>query len=81
MLITPRPLPSSCSCLARPATIRPPVAANGWAAASEPPLTLSFARSIEPSGLSRPSFSLQKAGSSQAFSVQSTWAAKASWIS
>ena len=48
MLITPRPLPSSCSCLARPATMRPPVAANGWAAASEPPLTLSFVRSIEP---------------------------------
>ena len=51
MLITPRPLPSSFSCLARLATIRPPVAANGWAAASEPPLTLSFLRSIEPSGL------------------------------
>ncbi len=61
--------------------MRPPVAANGWAAASEPPLTLSLSRSIEPSGLSRPSFSLQKDGSSQAASVQSTWAAKASWIS
>ena len=42
--------------------MRPPVAANGWAAASEPPLTLSFSRSIAPSGLSRPSFSLQKSG-------------------
>src|SRR6185503_12698593 len=42
MLITPRPLPSSCSCLARPATMRPPVAAKGWAAASEPPFTFSF---------------------------------------
>ena len=81
MLITPRPSPRSCSALARPATIRPPVAANGWPAASEPPLTLSLARSIEPSGSSRPSRSVQKTGSSQAFSVQSTCAAKASWIS
>ena len=61
--------------------MRPPVAANGWAAASEPPLTLSFSRSIEPSGFSRPSFSLQKSASSQACSVHSTCAAKASWIS
>ena len=41
-----------------PATIRPPVAANGWPAASEPPLTLSLSRSIAPSGASRPSRSL-----------------------
>ncbi len=34
--------------------MRPPVAANGWPAASEPPLTLSCSRSIEPSGSSRP---------------------------
>ena len=34
--------------------MRPPVAANGWPAASEPPLTLSLPRSIAPSGSSRP---------------------------
>ena len=62
-------------------TIRPPVAANGWPAASEEPLTLSLARSIEPSGASRPSRSLQKIGSSQALSVASTCEANASWIS
>src|SRR5829696_8249587 len=81
MLITPLPFSFSCSCLASAATIRPPVAAKGWPAASEPPLTLSFWRSIEPNGPSRPSRSLQNSESSQAFSVQSTWAAKASWIS
>src|SRR3954462_14170443 len=78
MLITPRPLPSSLSCLARPATIRPPVAANGGGAATppppvegtggapagEPPLTLSLERSIGPSGFLRPSFSAQNSLSS-----------------
>ena len=42
--------------------MRPPVAANGWPAASEEPLTLSLARSIEPSGSSRPRHCLQNAG-------------------
>ena len=50
MLIRPRPEPCSCRALARLATIRPPVAAKGWPAASEPPLTLSRSRSIAPSG-------------------------------
>ena len=81
MLITPRPEPASLSCLASAATIRPPVAANGWPAASEPPLTFSFSRSTGPSGASRPSRSEQNTGSSQAASVQSTCAANASWIS
>src|SRR3954471_17356983 len=41
MEIRPRlPGPASCSCLAREATMRPPVAANGWPAASDEPLTL-----------------------------------------
>ena len=58
--ISPRlPGPASCSVLASWATIRPPVAANGCPAASDEPWTLSFERSIEPSGASRPSFSLQ----------------------
>ena len=70
MEIRPRlPGPASCSILASWATIRPPVAANGCPAASDEPLTLSFDRSIEPSGASRPSLPLQNAGSSQAFSV------------
>ena len=61
--------------------IRPPVAANGCAAASDEPMTLSKSWSIEPSGASRPSRSLQKTGSSHDFSVESTCEAKASWIS
>ena len=61
--------------------IRPPVAANGWPAASEEPLTFSLERSIAPSGASRPRRSLQKTGSSHAFSVESTCEANASWIS
>ena len=81
MQITPRPEPRSCSAFASEATIRPPVAANGCPAASEPPLTLSFARSIAPSGSSRPSFSRANTGSRHAFSVASTCAANASWIS
>ena len=38
----------SASCLASCATIRPPVAANGWPAASDEPLTLSLDRSMRP---------------------------------
>src|SRR6476619_8382286 len=69
--IRPRPLPPfSASSLASTLTIRPPVAANGWPAASEEPLTFSLARSIEPSGASRPRRSLQNTGSSHAFSVE-----------
>ena len=79
--ISARPLPFSLSSLAAVATMRAPVAAKGWPTASELPTTLSFSRSMLPSGASRPSFSLQKVGSSQAFRVHSTWAAKASWIS
>ena len=43
--ITPRPVPPSdcASSLASTVMIRPPVAANGWPAASEEPLTLSLA--------------------------------------
>ena len=67
--------------LASVAMMRAPVAAKGWPIASEPPLTLSFERSIDPSGASSPSRSRQNAGDSQAFSVHSTCAAKASWIS
>ena len=63
------------------ATIRPPVAPNGWPAPSEPPWTLSLSRSIAPSGASSPSLSVQYVGSSQAASVHRTWAANASWIS
>src|SRR5947209_2112350 len=82
MEISPRlPGPASCSCLASEATIRPPVAANGCPAASDEPLTFSFDRSIDPSGASRPSLSLQYAESSQAFIVASTVEANASWIS
>ncbi len=63
MEMSARPEPLSSSSLAALATMRAPVAANGWAAASDDPLTLSFDRSTEPSGASRPSFSLQNAGS------------------
>ena len=61
--------------------IRPPVAANGCPAASDEPLTFSFVRSIEPSGVSSPSFSLAYSGDSQAARVASTCEANASWIS
>ena len=44
-------------------------------------MTLSFDRSIEPSGASSPSRSFAKAASSHAFSVASTVDANASWIS
>ena len=69
--ISPRPPPRSPSSLASVARIRPPVAANGWPAASEEPATLSFARSIVPSAVVV----------SQAASVASTCEANASWIS
>jgi len=45
----PRPLPRAASSFASVPTSRAPVAANGWPIATLPPLTLSFARSIEPS--------------------------------
>src|SRR6185436_12067217 len=79
--ISPRPDPRVASSLASVPTIRAPVAANGWPTATEPPLTLSLARSIEPSGAASPSRSRQNLSDSQALSVQSTCAAKASWIS
>ena len=41
--ISPRPAPRSASIFASPATIRPPVAPNGWPAPSEPPWTFSLA--------------------------------------
>src|SRR5690606_9752321 len=71
----------SCSILASEATIRAPVAANGWPAASDEPLTLSLLRSIEPSGASSPSLPLQYSSDSNAWSVASTTEANASWIS
>src|SRR5205085_3477299 len=48
--INPRPEPFSASSFASGATVRPPVAPNGWPAASEEPFTFSLSRSIEPSG-------------------------------
>ena len=53
--ISARPAPFSASSLAAVATRRPPVAANGWPAASEEPLTFRRARSIEPNAASSPS--------------------------
>src|SRR2546430_2032843 len=50
----PRPDPFSASSLASVATTRPPVAANGWPAASEEPVTFRRERSIGPSGFDRP---------------------------
>ena len=82
MEMSPRlPGPFSWSIFARVATMRPPVAAKGWPAASEEPLTLSRDRSMAPRGFSRPSRSVQNASSSQALSVDRTVEAKASWIS
>ena len=75
------PGPAWCSCLASEATMRPPVAANGWPAASDEPLTLSFDRSMAPSGASRPSRSLQNAGAYQSSIAGSTVERNASWIS
>src|SRR5690606_18314820 len=49
-----RPPPRSFSCLAAVATMRAPVAAKGWPAASEEPTGLIFAGSMRPSGASRP---------------------------
>src|SRR5207237_4030061 len=76
--MSPPPDPSSASSLASVATMRPPVAANGWPAASEEPVTFRRERSIGPSDCDRPRRSLENAGSSQAFNVASTVDAKAS---
>ena len=56
--IRPRP-PCADSSLARFATMRAPVAANGWPNAIEEPFTLRLLRSIEPSGWSLPRCVLQ----------------------
>src|SRR6201995_1532023 len=48
MEMSPVPEPRSASSLARGATIRPPVAANGCPTASDGPFTLSLARSRLP---------------------------------
>ena len=79
--IRARPEPFSFSSLAAVATMRAPVAANGWPSASELPTTLSLLRSMLPNALSAPSLVRQNSSSSQALSVQSTCAANASWIS
>ncbi len=80
--ISPRAVPaglSSCaSIFASPATMRPPVAANGWPVASELPFTFSFVRSIAPSGPGKPSCVRQYSSSCHAASVHNTCAAKAS---
>src|SRR5690606_18930215 len=76
----PRPLPLSARSFASVATMRAPVAANGWPIATLPPFTLSFERSIAPSGRSRPSRSRQNVSDSHAASVARVRAAEASWI-
>jgi len=48
--ISARPEPFSFSSFAAVATMRAPVAANGWPIASDEPTTLSLLRSIAPSG-------------------------------
>src|SRR5438552_427363 len=53
--IRPRPEPRSASCFASVATMRAPVAANGWPSATLEPLGFIFARSILPSASLRPS--------------------------
>ncbi len=55
------------SSFARLATMRVPVAANGWPTAMLPPFTFSFDRSMLPSGPGRPSTSRQYSGVSHAF--------------
>jgi hypothetical protein len=67
--------------LAAVATIRAPVAANGWPVASDEPATFSLDRSIDPSGASRPRRSRQNSASSHAARVLRTVEANASWIS
>src|ERR1041384_2031226 len=81
MEMSARPAARSASCLAAVMTMRAPVAANGWPSATLEPFGLSFARSIEPSGASRPRRLRQYSADSQALRVQSTCAANASWIS
>jgi hypothetical protein len=49
-----RPPPRSFSSFAAVATMRAPVAANGWPVASDEPSGLIFAGSMRPSGASRP---------------------------
>ncbi len=61
-----RAVADSDNCLASCATMRVPVAANGWPMATLEPLTLSLARSMTPSGRSSPRRSLQYSGDSQA---------------
>ena len=79
--INTRPWPFSFSSFAAVAAIRAPVAANGWPAASDEPLTLSLVLSMAPSAASRPNRSLQYSSDSHAASVASTTEANASWIS
>src|SRR5437667_4796720 len=79
--ISPRPEPRSASCFASPATMRAPVAPNGWPTATLPPFGFIFARLIAPKGCVRLRRVRQYSSDSQAFRVQSTCAAKASWIS
>src|SRR6266550_6427987 len=79
--ISPRPEPRSASCFASPATMRAPVAPNGWPTATLPPFGFILPRLIAPKGCARLSRVRQYCSDSQAFSVQSTCAAKASWIS
>ena len=81
MEIRPRPGPCSASSLARVATIRPPVAANGCPAASEEPLTLSFGAVDRAERRVQAEPLLAELGSSHAVSVASTCEANASWIS
>src|SRR3954452_22665478 len=72
----PRPEPFSASCFASVATMRAPVAAKGWPRATLEPFGFIFARSIGPSA-PRLSLLRHQVSDSHAFSVHSTWAAKA----
>src|SRR5256885_15265499 len=51
--ISPRPEPRSASCFASPATMRAPVAPNGWPTATLPPFGFILPRLIEPKGCVR----------------------------
>src|SRR5205814_1513060 len=72
--MSPRPEPRSASCFASPATMRAPVAPNGWPTATLPPFGFILPRLIEPRGCVRLSRVRQYSSDSQAFSVQSTGA-------
>src|SRR5690606_6301317 len=63
---SPLPLPPLANSLAMLAKLRPPVAAKGCPAASDPPFTLRLLRSIAPSGASSPRRVRQYSSSSQA---------------